>query len=237
MRFLVTRPRSEAERTAAALKACGHDALLAPLLIIAPMEDASIGEDYDAVLMTSGNAARALAAHPARSRLIALPLFAVGGQTAEAARQAGFESVVSADGDAFDLAELLRARFGAAGGRLLYLAGSDRARDLAGDLAGHGIAVDTVVIYRADAATEFPAAARAALADGSVDGVIHFSQRTANIFVRCAQTAGLTERIRRLPHYCLSRRVTEPLAASGATDLRVAPRPDETSLLGLIRSA
>jgi hypothetical protein len=35
-------------------------------------------------------------------------------------------------------------------------------------------------------------------------------------------------------HYCLSRQVSEPLAEAGAAGIRVAPRPEETALIGLI---
>src|SRR5262249_2706851 len=37
-----------------------------------------------------------------------------------------------------------------------------------------------------------------------------------------------------LPQFCLSAAVAKPLAAAGASDLRIAPRPDEASLIGLL---
>ena len=42
MRLLVTRPEADAERTATALRACGHTVVVAPLLRIEPVEDAEI---------------------------------------------------------------------------------------------------------------------------------------------------------------------------------------------------
>src|SRR5436190_1474270 len=80
---------------------------------------------------------------------------AVGRRTAEAACRAGFPEVISADGSAGELAKLAGRRF-APGKRLLYLAGTDRARDLAGELASAGITVRTVEIYRAHPAEAFP---------------------------------------------------------------------------------
>src|SRR4051812_35315276 len=98
------------------------------MLAIAPVADAKFDPaSFDAIIMTSGNAARALTAHPLLRRSLELPVFAVGEQTAQAARNAGFSRVVSADGDAADLLNLIRDQGGAA--RLLYLAGSDRSRD------------------------------------------------------------------------------------------------------------
>jgi uroporphyrinogen-III synthase len=237
VRILVTRPQPEGERTAAALRERGHVPLLAPLLTIDAIADARFGEGpWSALLLTSGNAARALSAHPQMHRILPLPVLAVGRQTAAAAWNAGFASVQSADGDASDLAKLVAARFGGAG-RLLYLAGNDRARDLGADLAAHGTAVETVVNYRAVAATALPQPARDALLQREVDSALHFSRRTAEIFLNCAQAAGLTGQIRLLTHYCLSNRVAEALTVAGLTDVHVAPSPEEPALLGLLPSA
>ena len=68
-----------------------HTPSMSPHLPVTPQEiaDAAIGAGpYAAVLMTSGNAARAIAVHPRRASLLALDCFAVGAQTAAAAAQA-----------------------------------------------------------------------------------------------------------------------------------------------------
>lgn len=235
MRLLVTRPIDEAERTAERLRARGHEVLLAPMLSIAPVPGLDIPTGpFDAILITSGNAPRMLAGHDALAALRRLPVFAVGRRTAEAAHELGFADVISADGDAGDLVRLTAARFSGRKPALLYLAGDDRARDLPGELRPLGIAVQTVVAYRALAATVLsPEIAEAARA-GRLDGVLHFSQRTAAIFLGCCEPAGLAQAMARMPHYCLSRRVGEPLRAASWPDIRVAPRPDEDSLLDLI---
>ncbi len=234
MRILVTRPKPEGERTAAALVSRGHDVLLAPMLTIEPVADVAIPAGrYDAIVMTSGNAARALIAHPDHARLLPLPVFTVGHRTAEAARAAGFAKVTSADGDADDLVRLVAAQ-GGENENLLYLAGSDRARDLPSEFSPHGIEVETVVVYQANAARAFPHSVAQALANDRIDGALHFSRRTAEVFCNCVEAAGLTAAMRRMRHYSLSRRAAEPLAAAGVKDLHVAPAPDEAALLGLI---
>lgn len=238
MRVLVTRPQAESERTAAALRARGHEAVLAPLLRIEPVADAVIAPTSAiAILMTSGNAARAAAAHPALGAIRRLPVLAVGRQTAEAARAAGFADVISAEGDAAALAALAAQRFGSRAATLLYLAGNDRARNLAADLAPGGIAIETVVIYRARAVQSLPAAARAALAAGTIAGVLHYSARTAAIFLQCAARDGLTETARGLAHYCLSRRVAQTLRDAQFEHVLVAARPDEAAMLDLLKSS
>ena len=201
MRVLVTRPRAEAERTGAELRARGHEVLMAPVLTIEPVTDATFDPTFfDGIVMTSGNAARALAMHPSLQRCLALPVVAVGAQTAQAARDAGF-SAVSADGDAIDLLALIQDRW-AAGVRLLYLAGSDRSRDLA-DLAPAGIHVETVVVYSAEAADRLPEGVEDEIRDGALDGVLHYSRRSTKIFLDCVDAGGLGGSVQALTHYCL----------------------------------
>src|SRR5262249_47599985 len=135
MRLLVTRPQHDGERTAARLRARGHEVTLAPLLYIDAVDVELPREPLSAVVITSATAARPIARHPRRETLPALPAFTVGRHTAEAARAAGFREVECADGDTDDLAALLRARFNEQSAPLLYLAGEDRA----GDLAASGV--------------------------------------------------------------------------------------------------
>ena len=235
MRLLVTRSEPDGERTGAALRARGHDVLLAPLLRVEAVACDLADAGYGAVVMTSANAARAVAVHPSRTVLAALSAFTVGRRTAEAARAAGFADVRSADGDKGDLVALLRAEYQAARGPLLYLAGEDRAGEL--DLAASGIAVVTTVIYRAAAAARFPDAIAAALAAGAIDGVLHFSRRSAEAYLACVCHADLVSGALAPLQLCLSAAVAEPLAAAGAASIRIASRPDEAAMLELVDRA
>ena len=111
MAVLVTRPEPDNESTAAALRAKGLEVLLSPVLrfeAVAFEIDPDVR--YGAVVVTSANALRALASHPARESLLKLVVFAVGQHTAEAARQTGFQDVVAAGGDAAALRDLMMKR-------------------------------------------------------------------------------------------------------------------------------
>jgi uroporphyrinogen-III synthase len=117
---------------------------------------------------------------------------------------------------------------------LLYLASDDRARDMAAELAPHGLRLETVVIYRARAAASFPPDIAAALRAGAFDGVLHYSRRSTTIFVDCVRAAGAEGAAARLQHFCLSARASEPLAAINAKSILVARNPDESAILALI---
>jgi uroporphyrinogen-III synthase len=237
MRLLVTRPDPDNARTAAALRARGHEVTLAPVLRVEPEADADLsGGPWAALLITSANAARAVVAHPRKDELLGIPVFAVGRRSAEAAREAGFTEVVSADGNADDLARLVaaRVRAGEPNHPLLWLAGEDRAGDLAGALAAHTIAVHTVAVYRAVAETALPDDVRDALAARRIDGVLHYSRRSADAFEAIAMAAGIDLKSLPTKHYCLSAQVAAPLTQIGVSTVVVAARPDEASLIALL---
>jgi uroporphyrinogen-III synthase len=233
MRLLLTRPEPDNERTASLLGARGHEVIRAPLLRIESIANADLGPPpFGAILLTSANGAWAIADHPRRGELLRLPVLTVGRGSAEAARAAGFSDVVSADGDASDLARLAVARFAGRQRPLLYLAGEDRARDLSGDLALQDAPVRTIVVYRATKATEYPPPVRAALEQGRIDGVLHFSRRSVEAYLECG--GAMTALVLAPAHYCLSARAAEPLRAAGAALIHVATEPSEARLLALV---
>jgi uroporphyrinogen-III synthase len=231
MRVLITRPQPDGERTAAAVRAKGHDVLLAPLMKVKPVE-ADITGDWSAVIVTSANALRALTPAqlaPLRTR----PLFAVAERSALDAREAGFTDVRSANGDAADLIRLIVERYARQKAPHLYLAGEDRASDVEGTLRAHGIPVHTFVVYR-NITTGYPPELVRALDAGTLDAVLHFSRRSSENFLAGGKDAGVLPRAVALRHICISVPVAEPLAAAGAVEIAVARRPDEAAMLALL---
>lgn len=236
MAILVTRPAPDNETTAAALRARGLIALLSPMLrfeSIAPQDDDEA--DYDGLVVTSANAVRALGNHPAPPRWLELPLFAVGDRTADVAREAGFRNVVSAQGDAVALRDLLAAQVAAKKlkkrARLCYLAGADRARDLAAELAADGFAVMMRTVYRMVPLTGFPVAVDEAFRAGQVDAVLHYSRRSARAFLDASRAAGVEISALALPQCCISDAVAAVLREAGAMQVTVARTPDENAVL------
>jgi len=92
----------------------------------------------------------------------------------------------------------------------------------------------TAVAYRAVKVERFAPDVAAALAQGALDGVLHFSRRSAQAYLDCAARVGSLERALAPVHFCLSRQVAQPLAAAGAATIRLAPRPDEAAMLDLV---
>ncbi|MGA8389060.1 MAG: uroporphyrinogen-III synthase [Pseudolabrys sp.] len=230
MRVVVTRPQADSERTAVALEALGHEVLVAPLMRIEPVA-VDLAGTWSAIVITSANALQAVPA--TADGVKPLPVFAVGDRSAEAARRAGFAEVSSANGDIKGLVRLVAARAVGAKAPLLYLAGEDRAGDLVAQLAARGIEAEMKVVYRI-VAEVFPPVLAAALESGDVDAVLHFSRRSAELFVEGARSSGVAGPAEDVRHLCLSSQVAEPLA--GASRIAVAALPEEAGLIALLRA-
>ena len=76
----------------------------------------------------------------------------------------------------------------------------------------------------------FPKEIIDALLADRIDGVLHYSRRTAEAYVICADAADRRKAAMTPVHYCLSRDIAAPLQSGGATAFRIAARPEETAL-------
>ena len=235
MRLLVTRPEPDASRTAATLRMRGHEVLLHPLLRMIAVPEPSLGSGpWAGLILTSANAMRAIASHHRRDELLDLLVLAVGARTADAARESGFSNVKSADGNAGDLIALASATFKSVHRPLLYLAGEEQSADIAGSLGAFGIRVHTVVTYRMEKGEAFSQELIDCFAARRVDGVLHYSKRTAEAYVGCANVMGQGSAAFAPVHYCLSCEVAGPLQSAGASMVKIAAQPDEAALLQLL---
>ena len=242
MAILVTRPHPDDETTAAGLRARGFEVLRAPMLRFEPAafhEDADA--DYGAVIVTSANALRGIEAQLKASRLLKLPLFAVGEHTASAASAIGFGHVIVAKGGAASLRDLVVASVKAKALKksrpLLYLAGADLARDLAGELGERGFTVVTQTTYRMIPLSNLPRETCDAFAANQVEAVLHYSRRSARAFLESIRSAGVEISALSIPQYCISAGVASVVRDAGATQVVVAASPDENALFALLDRA
>src|SRR5207244_221996 len=196
MAVLVTRPLPDGEATAADLRARGFKVVAAPMLRFEPFgfkDEADAG--YGGIIVTSANAVRAVESQLAKGPLLKLPLFTVGDRTAAVARAAGFAKVFSAEGDAAALRDLVvetaKAKKLKKKSPLLYLAGEELARDLAGDLREQGFEVVTHIAYRMVPAKSLPGEVVDGFAAGRIEAVLHYSRRSARAFVEASRAGGV----------------------------------------------
>jgi uroporphyrinogen-III synthase len=240
--ILVTRPYPDGETTAANLRARGFEALVAPMLRFEPTAFHEEAEArYGAVIVTSANALRGIQSRLEGHAMLDLPLFAVGEHTATFARSLGFKKVISAKGDAATLRDCVLAGVKAKTVKkatpLLYLAGADLARDLAGELGERGFTVVTQTTYRMVPVAELPREAGEAIAASRIEAVLHYSRRSARAFLHAVRAAGVEITALSVPQCCISAGVAAVIRDAGATQVLVAASPDENALFSVLERA
>ncbi|KAB0266425.1 uroporphyrinogen-III synthase [Microvirga brassicacearum] len=228
MHVLVTRAPADAARTATELEALGFQAVLAPVTRIVATGVTPPTGLWSALIVTSLHAAEALSLLPDRS----IPVFAVGPRTAEAVREVGFAHIRIAEGDAISLSALIRGQLAPAAS-LLHITARHHKEEPAASLRAAGYSVTLWEAYEAEAVESLPATGKDALRAGRIAAVLHYSRRSAELFLGLATDADLIASLRAAQHLCLSDDVAEPLRAMDL-QVRVASTPDEPALLRLL---
>ena len=209
-RLLILRPEPGASETAHRARSLGMDPVVAPLFEIKPLPWTAPDGRFDALLLTSANAARN-AGH-----LPDLPCFAVGEATAAAARAAGLAEVIAGPSDG-QAALALAAAHGHK--RILHLCGQEH---VAIDPAG--VTMERRIVYASDAMPDLPVDARAALSEGAV--VLLHSPRAARQFAMLAPD-------RSLIRIAAISAAAADAAGSGWASIDVAATPRDDALLEL----
>lgn len=236
MLVLLTRGLDEAMRTAAKLFAVGHHAILSPVLEMTPTGAPWPQGTVDGVLATSTQAFELLSVgeselSPEARRLV--PVHVVGERTAKAARERGFCGRAGVEQDARDLAaNLVAALAEGPPARLVYLAGRDRKPDLEAALREAGHEVETVEVYAAQAAEALDPEAAALLEADRIGAVLHYSRRSAEIFLELAAQAGVD--VSGAHQVAISADAAIPLREAGLPNVHVAASPKEQAMLDLL---
>lgn len=229
---LITRPAEDAGPLMAAVAARGHRPIAAPALAIARVGRAGADDLAGAgrVLFTSRRAVGFAAEGWALSPPVDLPAFAVGAQTAEAARAAGFARVVEGAAGAAALAAPLRAEAAADPTRpsLIYR-GEDVAVDLGGALRAAGLPVAERVLYAARP-TPLTQEARFEILSGDVGKALFLSARTVSAFRDAA--AGLD--MSGIEAVCNSARTAAAAEGAGFRRVATAAAPTVDAMLALL---
>jgi uroporphyrinogen-III synthase len=235
MHILITRPEPDAGLWRDELRARGIAVTVDPLLdiVLAP-PDALDTAGVQALIVTSRNAVRWLAAHPGRDGLRHLTVYAVGPGSSGDVRALGFGDVRQGAATARDLVPVIAAAAPPAAGRLVHLSGDKVAVDMGAALAQAGLAVERRVVYRSVPADRLRPETIAGLAAGTIDTVALLSPVTAATFVRLATAAGLRRRLPGLAYVCLSGRIAAALDGVGGPSVHVADTPDADAVRRLV---
>lgn len=209
-RVLVLRPEPGASATVKRARERGLDVLAMPLFEIEAVEwQAPQASRFDGLLLTSANAVRC--GGEQLKDLCALPVYAVGEATAQAARNAGFDVAATGDGGVDWLLGSIEPEL-----KLLHLAGADRM------IPENALQeIESITVYRADAKEAVDvSAARNSIA------LIH-SPRSGRRFAELMITHKASITIAAISRYA------SDAVGDGWARVEVADAPNDEALLAL----
>lgn len=220
MKLLIIRPQPGADATARRFKDAGYAPVVMPLFAIEhlPLQSVSV-DGYDAILLTSGNAARA--AHAFLQGALHVPIYAVGSATANALETLSLP-VAATGSQGVDALVGVAAAHGHK--KLLWLAGEDHSA--VPQIAD--VHIDIVIVYRS-AAVETPA--QFVIQVVQCDAVILHSSRAAAHFARLCDAGGLSRSEITLATF--SNAIAES-AGEGWAHMIVAVSPNDAALMEAI---
>ena len=225
---LITRPTPEAEDFAASVANLGYGTLLDPLLTA---QYFSVAEPSlpQAVVATSAHAF----ATPALPEWTRLPVFVMGENSKASARAAGYQNILSANGDFTALLKLIQATL-VPGGQILYLRGETVRHDLQAQLPLFSIREE--IVYAMRPAQQLRETTVAALRTGAPLTVTLFSPQTATVFARLVDGHGLIPALQRTNVLCLSDAVLESVYNLPWQRSGVAGQPDRQGMLAVLQT-
>jgi uroporphyrinogen-III synthase len=220
--LLLTRPRDAAARFAleAAARWPGASVVIAPLMEVVPVGKVPPLDEVDGVIFTSANAvARAGQGH-------GKPAWCVGARTTEAARQAGFDAVMTGE-TADELVPCLTERRPT--GRIVHLHGVHQRGDVVERLSQSGLSVEGAAVYDQRAVPPdsqfFDALAARPLV------VPLFSPRSGVLFAEAAEAVLGPELPEGVDIVALSEAVRQSLPQKWRQPTTLAARPDAEAIL------
>ncbi len=227
-RVLITRPVEDAAVLTQLLLARGCDVVHEPMFSIRFRSQTIDIADVQAVLISSANGARALAAATATR---SVPVFAVGNASGKTCQEHGFNDVTIAGGTVTHLSRLVKNCLRPENGALLHVTGSVTAGNLSGQLRQAGFVVRKTILYETHPTTTL--ATSQLIADGAIDAALFYSPQTAAIFSTLVSRTGVGRGLVSSRAYCLSEAVRYKLSELPWRLIRVATLPDQESLLNV----
>ena len=146
MHILLTRPLEDCSEMILKFQSLGHQVSHIPLLKIESKNHENINySSYGGIIFTSSNAVKFLDSKKIDKNIMC---FCVGGITEKKARSIGFQNTIAAEGNVFNLKELIIQNYLQKDKPLLYISGEIISFDLDQQLLKDGYLIKRVINYR-----------------------------------------------------------------------------------------
>ena len=236
MRYLITRPRQDAIDMASLFEDLGHQTVLSPVMQVNCLHPTLPHAAFlHGLVITSRNALRCLEKITDLQDYHHLPLFAVGDNSAQQARDCGFTKITQGAGRARDLVPVIKAAFvGTQRPQIYHPTGTKKAFDLAPKLAQTGIKLVEQIIYETSPANNFTPDAIDAITSNKLDGVILMSPQSAKYFHALVRQNQLEAKMSEISCLCLSTNVADALEQMPSKSKLIAREANLQGILDLI---
>ena len=233
MKVLLTRPKQDSERTAGELKKLNISSIISPVLriLLKSIEKQEL-QHHQAILLSSKHSVAGLSSLKIRR---SLPIYCVGDATSCAVSDEGFSNVYSASGDINDLISLVGKSLISTNGSILYLSGLRKKGEVIDSLESLGFEIENRVVYEAKVVQSLNKSAVKALEANEIQGVLLYSPRSAEIFIRMIERLGFQKILQNLEVYCLSSAVADVVKGLKWNKVLIASRPNNLEMLALVQ--
>jgi uroporphyrinogen-III synthase len=233
MHILITRPQENAKILSLKLQQLGHVITIDSLIHVIPLAATSLNlppfSSCEAIVTTSQQSIRCL------SRLTSerhFPLWCVGPDSAEVAKNLGFQVIHTADGSAEDLiTKLMKSLSGTSHKPILHLSGDFIRFDVVQTLQDQGLNAKRLIVYKTQEAEALLPETQQALKARTMDAVLFYSPRTAKTFKNLCRLANLEAYCASLLAICLSDAVKAEIQDIAWKNIRVAKKTTTDDLL------
>ena len=227
--ILITRPYSDALKTAEKLKLNGFDCLIEPMLKIKNLSiSMNIIFDSYVILITSKNAVWALNNYISNKNI---PILVVGSVTTNLIRQHQFNNILCTYKTINDLLVNIEVHNI---NNILYLRGMDVCIDLDNILFNRGITLHSIIVYEALKSHVLSSVCINKILFKKIKYILFFSNRTAKTFVDLTYKYNLYKHYQDVVACSVSKNVGNVLRKLQWKEVKIAKIPDEDSLLSLV---
>ena len=181
MHILLTRPLEDCSEMILKFKSLGHRVSHLPLLEINKVNYSEKSFlNFKGIIFTSANSVKFLDLKQIDKNILC---FCVGNATEKKARSAGFQKVISAEGNVENLKELILQNFNPKDGKLIYVSGETISTDLDQQLSDEGYNIERIINYRTSHNIKFDDKFTNELKQKIPDIVYVYSQNSASSFI------------------------------------------------------
>ena len=182
MHILFTRPLEDCQEMILKFQSLGHNVSHLPLIKIEGLKYENLNySHFKGIIFTSSNAIKFLDTKEIDKKIIC---FCVGVATEKKAKSAGFQNIITAEGNVNNLKELILQNFNSSEGKLLYVGGEVVSTNLDDQLVSEAYNIKRVTNYRANPVEKYDEGFIKRLKSNMPEIVYVYSHNSAINFVK-----------------------------------------------------